>query len=423
MYTFVEHDQKDELAEYLLRWHLSRDANGHEEVFSADWQSYPSRLAPPFSSYSENAIESFWKVHDNAASSLPTSPDILAEIQRIEKILMMWLEDDRFRNLKAEINRDQLAPRRLLRGSNKLSTDELEPDDGGAKNRTRLTLNGILDFAKGDYYVEQWFGKRHVVACPKYDPERFDDAKLRAWLRLVADDAPMQEDDLRTLEIIVGSGVNEVIHFTKVLSWARHYTVLEYSNDQLCEYHQDFAIEGRTEHSVWYEEVFHPQPITRSALRRGNPKRRAQPKLNVKEKKPMKEKKPAQATTRAKDYTPGAANGVAKTGRRQMGILEPTHAPVSSSPSRPATPIYPPTLAEGRPWISFLVCLAVSATRVYFSSGCFHHKSSSVRLRLHSYSPTRKIEDIVSTSMHLHIVAAIILNFYICINHIRELHV
>ena len=79
--------------------HLDPDTG----VITAPWQSSLAHIEPPFSAYSQNAIESSWKAMDVALDDMPRRVDILAEIDHLKQLTKMWHKKGTASNVQPQL--------------------------------------------------------------------------------------------------------------------------------------------------------------------------------------------------------------------------------------------------------------------------------------------------------------------------------
>ena len=141
--TFLRHEGEGSFADYMLREHLQL-----ADQIQAPWNCGMGCGTPPFSAYSSNAIESLWKVMDDATDDLPKRIDLLSEFKYLEEVCRAWHAQKRFLHVQYELPAGKViaAPDPgLLRGRGKRSCrGALEPH----KALARLTARGLVELAQ-----------------------------------------------------------------------------------------------------------------------------------------------------------------------------------------------------------------------------------------------------------------------------------
>ena len=82
----LRQDGQHRLVEYVQRNHFEQVGG----LWAAPWQCSASRVDPPFSSYSNNIIESLWRVIDKATEDLPKNVNILVELRELNNVFGTW---------------------------------------------------------------------------------------------------------------------------------------------------------------------------------------------------------------------------------------------------------------------------------------------------------------------------------------------
>ena len=235
---------EDRFLRYLKGEHFFRQG----EVVRADWQSHQERLEAPFSSYSNNVLESMWRALDVAMDDVAPRVDILSEIRYWEQVCHLWHEQGKFVDLQPELrtgSRPARPPMPLLRGEGVLSQrGALAP----GKQVRRFTAKGLIDLsAEQPVALLVQIGGQDYWACPKYDLDDFDEPTLRAFARVMV--GPLQGADLEALGVNVPEGVD----LQRLVHVAARYTLLHVREGRILETHADFAKAGVTEHVLWLQ--------------------------------------------------------------------------------------------------------------------------------------------------------------------------
>jgi len=123
---------------------------------------------------------------------------------------------------------------------------------------TRLTARGILGLAaEGPFAVHDEEGSTETWACPKYDPDLYDEKKLRAFKRIVGQGVRPSDADLALFDIRTGEDADgqSLFHAGAIVSMMRQYTLITLHDGKLTESHKDFCKRGQTEHILWVQAV------------------------------------------------------------------------------------------------------------------------------------------------------------------------
>ena len=141
--------------------------------------------ASPYSSYSSNAIESFWRLTDIATSDMPRGVDITTEIIFLNEMCHVFFIENRFKNLFVsvpQIGPDVIPAPKLLKGSGALSDRDLN-----YKQYRRLTAKSIRDLYELDHdiFLSHSVGESEWWVAPKYDGHLMIPDILHAFRRLV----------------------------------------------------------------------------------------------------------------------------------------------------------------------------------------------------------------------------------------------
>ena len=101
---------------------------------------------------------------------------------------------------------------------------------------------------EGPWAVHVVEGGRELWACPKYDPDHYNEGELRAFVEIMTKSpAPVE-----ALEIL-GISESGKIAKGKLLSVLRKFTLVAAEQGRVTESHSDFCKFGQTEHTLWIE--------------------------------------------------------------------------------------------------------------------------------------------------------------------------
>jgi hypothetical protein len=301
-----EHGAETSLASKHLQKNLLHKKE--DGTLDALWRSCAHDA--PFSTYTSNIIESFWRKYKLAHGSRPKHRDIVVEVEDLEDCVFMWLDDNEY---------DDLQHTLVIVGpeASKANTDLKEgkpvsfptpPSEEPAAKRIplrKLSARGIIGLAaEGPFVVRETSGTRERWACPKYDPDVFDEAKLRAFMRIVSGDSPPATEDLALFDIHLGFGDTgeSVFHAGAVVKMMRDSTLLTFSEGKLTESHKDFFKGGQTEHILWFQhcKTWKDHGHMAEGKAKASPKRRTHAKQKPVAKAKAKEKAKAKPKGRPK---------------------------------------------------------------------------------------------------------------------------
>jgi hypothetical protein len=259
-----QHGEQSLAARYLMKNLFWEREDG---LLDAEWRS--TALDAPYSTYTNNVIESFWLKYETAHGRRPLHRDIVNEVDDLEDCVYMWLDDGDYDFVHPELiiaGKEAFKASPALRGGSeggegKPATFTKPPDEEkGAVKKTirRLTARGIIGMAmEGPFAVYKEIGTQRCWACPKYDPDKFDEGKLTAFMRLLCDDDHPSQDDLAMFDIRLGVGDDgsPLFHASAVVNMMREYTLLTLEEGTLMETHRDFIEHGQTEHILWVQQM------------------------------------------------------------------------------------------------------------------------------------------------------------------------
>ena len=253
----------------FVGWLLDPKRGGHLAFdpavgcISAQWRCSWADTVLPFSTYSQNAIESTWKAMDLATDDMPRRVDLLTELDFLGQLTRYWYEKGTHRDIVPEMKMGMdgsRASKKYLRGRGPMSDRDPQEDgkDGKGKQWRKLTVDSITELVQdGPMYIqEEMSGRRRhkgtpvwPLAFPKYDAKKYDADILHKLVRVMTA-GELRFDDTRALGMTTdGGGVD----LDRILEVARKYTVVILRDGRITESHQDAMIHGETEHSRWVE--------------------------------------------------------------------------------------------------------------------------------------------------------------------------
>lgn len=250
-------------------WLLDPNRGGHlthaeaTGCICAQWRCSWADTVPPFSSYSQNAIESAWKAMDLALDDVPRRVDLITELGFLGELTRYWIERavhaDILPELKVGKDGDKASPM-YLRGRGAMSDRDPTSTgkDGKGKQWRKLTVASIMELVKdGPFYVREELAIRCrckqspavAYAFPKYDGKKYNEDLMRKLIHVMRQNE-LSLDRARELGMTTDDGG---IDHERIVKLTREYTVVVVRNDRVTESHQDAAIHGETEHSRWVE--------------------------------------------------------------------------------------------------------------------------------------------------------------------------
>ena len=298
---------EDKIVSYLEDEVLKRT----EGKYDADWRTgFDSGLDAPFSTYSCNAIESFWRLRDQTEKDKPPRIDVMSDVMFFEETCKCWLKEKRWATLQGELRAGKspdLMDPKFLRGGGAYA-HRGSVAGIGKKQLRRFVFEGLHSLSK---VVEVFFeheeaGRKYWIA-PKYNLNDFNKLTMIRFCRLMV--APPTLADLDNAGLVTGGKLD----IEALLFFARKFTALSQDGDKLVETHEDFCERGQTEHLAWLQHkleyaVWTSSKDTKPKRQLRAPTPKAAPKSKAKRTAKAKARRMAEASTARAPVASAAAN-------------------------------------------------------------------------------------------------------------------